>query len=254
MAEEKGNLALAIAVVVGFTAVITLGLYLIYDKSLITSLFTKKQEKPVACAQEAKVCPDGSSVGRTGPNCEFADCPTVKPQDETAGWQTYKNDQYGFEIKYPKNFSVNKNSTTDNIVLDYDNYGQNSFSVKVKSYTASLEQNVKKYVKDSQKASASAAAPLTVTYKPYIVSNLNGYLITEQSGDVPVNTSVTLKIQKENNIFSFNYSYQGYILRENPSDVLGGPPIPAGFQDEVQAKLKAYNEIQTIISTFKFTK
>lgn len=29
-----------------------------------------------ACTLEAKICPDGSSVGRTGPNCEFAPCPT----------------------------------------------------------------------------------------------------------------------------------------------------------------------------------
>ncbi len=29
----------------------------------------------VACTQEAKLCPDGSYVGRTGPNCEFAQCP-----------------------------------------------------------------------------------------------------------------------------------------------------------------------------------
>ena len=29
-----------------------------------------------ACTQEAKLCPDGSAVGRTGPNCEFAACPT----------------------------------------------------------------------------------------------------------------------------------------------------------------------------------
>lgn len=28
-----------------------------------------------ACTLEAKVCPNGSSVGRTGPNCEFAPCP-----------------------------------------------------------------------------------------------------------------------------------------------------------------------------------
>jgi hypothetical protein len=28
------------------------------------------------CSQEAKICPDGSGVGRTGPNCEFAACPT----------------------------------------------------------------------------------------------------------------------------------------------------------------------------------
>lgn len=31
------------------------------------------------CTQEAKVCPDGSSVGRTGPNCEFAPCPAPAP-------------------------------------------------------------------------------------------------------------------------------------------------------------------------------
>jgi hypothetical protein len=28
-----------------------------------------------ACTLEAKLCPDGSYVGRTGPNCEFAACP-----------------------------------------------------------------------------------------------------------------------------------------------------------------------------------
>jgi len=28
-----------------------------------------------ACTEEAKLCPDGSAVGRTGPNCEFAPCP-----------------------------------------------------------------------------------------------------------------------------------------------------------------------------------
>ena len=30
---------------------------------------------PIACTMDAKVCPDGSAVGRTGPNCEFAPCP-----------------------------------------------------------------------------------------------------------------------------------------------------------------------------------
>ena len=27
------------------------------------------------CQMDAKRCPDGSSVSRTGPNCEFAECP-----------------------------------------------------------------------------------------------------------------------------------------------------------------------------------
>lgn len=39
-------------------------------------LSTFKFTEPVACTMEAKVCPDGSFVGRSGPKCEFAPCPT----------------------------------------------------------------------------------------------------------------------------------------------------------------------------------
>lgn len=31
--------------------------------------------KSYACTEEAKMCPDGSYVGRVGPNCEFSPCP-----------------------------------------------------------------------------------------------------------------------------------------------------------------------------------
>ena len=34
-----------------------------------------KDDKSVACTLEAKLCPDGSSVGRVGPNCAFKACP-----------------------------------------------------------------------------------------------------------------------------------------------------------------------------------
>jgi|SRR3989344_5238816 len=36
----------------------------------------------VACTMEARLCPDGSAVGRTGPNCEFASCPSENLGDE----------------------------------------------------------------------------------------------------------------------------------------------------------------------------
>lgn len=52
------------------------------------------------CTQEAKLCPDGSHVSRTGPNCEFAPCPGEAPID-TSTWKTYRNEQYGFEVRYP---------------------------------------------------------------------------------------------------------------------------------------------------------
>lgn len=36
-----------------------------------------------ACAMEAKLCPDGSSVGRAGPNCEFSACPEITATSTT---------------------------------------------------------------------------------------------------------------------------------------------------------------------------
>lgn len=40
-------------------------------------IFNKKG-RGIACTMEAKLCSDGSAVGRVGPNCEFALCPSDK--------------------------------------------------------------------------------------------------------------------------------------------------------------------------------
>jgi hypothetical protein len=50
-----------------------------FDQILATFKFTNNQTTPSAapvteCTNEAMQCPDGTSVGRTGPNCEFV-CP-----------------------------------------------------------------------------------------------------------------------------------------------------------------------------------
>lgn len=36
---------------------------------------TQLPSDPVACTMDAKICPDGSAVGRIAPNCDFARCP-----------------------------------------------------------------------------------------------------------------------------------------------------------------------------------
>jgi hypothetical protein len=66
----------------------------------------KLKPQPVGCTQEAKVCPDGSSVGRTGLNCEFAQCPVERGID-TSAWVTYTSADNAFTFKYPANFGAN---------------------------------------------------------------------------------------------------------------------------------------------------
>ena len=41
--------------------------------------------KPVACTEEAKLCPDGTSVARTGVTCSFSACPFPNAEDAGIG-------------------------------------------------------------------------------------------------------------------------------------------------------------------------
>jgi len=52
---------------------------------------TPANPRPVACTAEAKICPDGSAVGRSGPNCEFASCPQDLVKKESATIKVFYN-------------------------------------------------------------------------------------------------------------------------------------------------------------------
>lgn len=56
-----------------------IGVVLLVLVGIAGFFYRNAMERPgpiTACTKEAKVCPDGSVVGRTGPACEFAACPT----------------------------------------------------------------------------------------------------------------------------------------------------------------------------------
>jgi len=74
------KILIAILVLAGVSIVAVAAGYFIANQQM---LFYTQNPGYTACTQEAKVCPDGSYVGRTGPNCEFTQCPaaTVCTQD-----------------------------------------------------------------------------------------------------------------------------------------------------------------------------
>ncbi|MAF20459.1 MAG: hypothetical protein CMI55_02130 [Parcubacteria group bacterium] len=39
--------------------------------------YLQSDPEQIACSLEAKICPDGSAVGRIAPDCEFAPCPEI---------------------------------------------------------------------------------------------------------------------------------------------------------------------------------
>ncbi len=71
--------------IAGIVLILVLGVgAFIYRNSLEHST-TPPGGDAVACTQEAKVCPDGTSVGRTGANCAFAPCMLPNAEDAELG-------------------------------------------------------------------------------------------------------------------------------------------------------------------------
>lgn len=65
-------------------------------------------EEQVFCTQEAMLCPDGSYVGRTGPNCEFAPCPGIND-----GWKKATDTDADVTFMYPEALTAKYISAAD---------------------------------------------------------------------------------------------------------------------------------------------
>src|SRR3989338_2422318 len=83
-AEDTTDMRLVIALTV--LAAASVAAFFLWPK--INTLLPKPGQ-PAACTAEAKLCPDGSSVGRTLPSCAFAACPGISAD--------YKNGTYIIE-------------------------------------------------------------------------------------------------------------------------------------------------------------
>lgn len=63
------------AILSAIIAVILIGVGYYFLKSEPLTQENNNDPEQVACTLDAKICPDGSAVGRVAPDCEFAQCP-----------------------------------------------------------------------------------------------------------------------------------------------------------------------------------
>lgn len=87
--NQKGSVIAVVEIVAIVALIVIGGIYYISNKSEVyipenpngvsevpDNRATSSPANPIACTMEAKMCPDGSYVGRIGPNCEFRACPS----------------------------------------------------------------------------------------------------------------------------------------------------------------------------------
>jgi hypothetical protein len=77
-----------ILIVISFVILIT-GICFIYFN----------QTEQISCTQEAKICSDGSAVGRIGPNCEFAVCPLNNQLEKSITDYLVSQSQFSWKTK-----------------------------------------------------------------------------------------------------------------------------------------------------------
>lgn len=63
----------------GFLTIAIIAIVVIAIGGIGYYVLQKSEERQVVCTADVKECPDGSYVGRGGPNCEFKPCPTLYP-------------------------------------------------------------------------------------------------------------------------------------------------------------------------------
>ncbi len=95
--RNKNDILLLIGGLIFIAAATYLGLLVMKDR----------QPEPVACTMEAKLCPDGSYVGRMGPDCKFEQCPGVsKRRISTEGWKKMEDAIDELTFLYPEDLST----------------------------------------------------------------------------------------------------------------------------------------------------
>ncbi len=85
------------------TLLVVSAIILIAGASFIAWSKLSNQPKTAPCTQEAKLCPDGSYVSRSEPNCEFAQC----PDGSSNLWKTITDSKTGITFKYPEKLLTN---------------------------------------------------------------------------------------------------------------------------------------------------
>lgn len=169
---------------------------------------------------------------------------TILPQDETADWQTYRNEEYGFEFKYPPNIVNMAGENLDTIWteksndclsggFDYKFDGLNSFSMLVCPLG---DKTFNQWILDQDASCIIDLENVLDNAKNVKVGGKPGIEIIDPPGLCPFGDSILIKTYFSDNHTIYTFAFSGTKTSE------------AVVKEERE---KVFSQI---LSTFKFTK
>jgi len=188
-----------------------------------------------ACTLEAKICPDGTSVGRTGPNCAFAAC--AAPNTE--------NPEIGIAFAVPAGFVANPGAigadTTLRMVFDSTTVQAGGVvdSIVVRRYPIPAGKTANEVIIENTVHESSGVPAESISeFKPVIINGKTYQSITVERFEAVVHTEY-------------------YLAREN--DVLRFEALDHGVMNWTDANLKietlpTHKALLDLLSTLQSTK
>ncbi len=266
--------------------------------------FNKKSEAPDQNNQEFIYQTKEECEETTGKFCDFITCDIAVPGktiEETCGkdfkkgwgvvdlgeqfsetddWQTYKNEEYGFEFKYPKtitfknineekygeSYSLKENTPTEIkfreevgtnqskllVVSNFERKAPAPFTLQI-GVSKNQGDSVDVYEYANNEASSineSCIANYSIcgaSVEPFKLGSIKTYEIIQtsaQSAYSPKNHIVL--VSKENNLYEISFTTSGIVNYEITKDF----PLEDGFENY---EIQRYDLIKQILQTFKFT-
>lgn len=162
------------------------------EKQPMGSVFGQGTSTPPtpACTTEAKVCPDGSAVGRTGPNCSLAACPPPNAQ-VTVGSTT-------LAYVVPSGYKDNKNALgqDETLVAAYEKPSATAnapHAIVVRAYAVPTGQTPEQVmVANTMFESSGIMATSTSQFKKSTIGGKTFYMVTLERFEGQVHTAYYL--------------------------------------------------------------
>ena len=169
------------------------GILLIVLIGLAGFLYRSIKEQPtgsIACTADAKVCPDGTGLGRTGPSCTFPACPPPNVDLASAG----------LAFALPMGYSADQVQSDDPTLIGA--YTNGSQKILIRQYTLDASTTAADFIRSNAISDPSEMPAPATAFSSLTIASRRFTVVTLQRFEGTVDTAYYFS--RENDVLRFD--------------------------------------------------